>query len=140
MAPELDRPGATELGDARRRVEQLVCGLPGGEGERSFAHPWEIRAFAMAVAAYQQRQFEWSEFQLSLIDSIRRWEESGGRAEDDPWSYYQHWVAALETVLSGSGLLSESALDEQTKQVLALPPNRNHHEAHREPIAVDRAR
>ena len=140
MALGLDRPGVTEQGDARRRVEQLVCGLPaGGEGERSFAHPWEIRAFAMAVAAYQQRQFEWSEFQLSLIGSIRRWEETSGRAADE-WSYYQHWVAALETVLSGSGLLSESALDEQTKQVLALPPNRNHHEAHREPIAVDRAR
>jgi nitrile hydratase accessory protein len=141
MAPELERPDATELGDARRRIEQLVCGLPGDSGgERSFEQPWEIRAFAMAVAAYNQRQFEWSEFQLSLINSIRDWEERGGRDEDSPWSYYEHWVAALESVLSGSGLLSESALDEQTKLVLALPPNRNHHEAHREPIAVDRAR
>lgn len=138
MALELERPDTTELGDARRRIEQLVCGLPGGNSdERPFEQPWEIRAFAMAVAAYQQRQFEWSEFQLSLINSIRDWEQSGGQDEDSPWSYYQHWLAALESVLSGSGLLSESTLDEQTKQVLALPPNRNHHEAHREPIAVD---
>ena len=141
MAPDLARPDATELGNARRRIEQLVGELPGGDqAERSFDQPWQIRAFAMAVAAYQQRQFEWSEFQLSLISSIRDWEAGGGRAEDDPWSYYQHWLAALETVLSGSGLLSESALDEQTKQVLALPPNRNHHKAYTEPVAVDRAR
>ncbi len=141
MAPELARLDVTELGDARRRIEQLICGLPeAGSAERSFEQPWEIRAFAMAVAAYQQRQFEWAEFQLSLINSIRDWEQRGGRDEEDPWSYYEHWVVALESVLSGSGLLSEAALDEQTKQVLALPPNRNHHEAHREPVAVDRAR
>jgi len=141
MAPELERPDATELGNARRRIEQLVSDLPGGDpAERSFDQPWQIRAFAMAVAAYQERQFEWSEFQLSLISSIRDWEASGAREQDDPWSYYQHWVAALESVLSGSGLLSEAALDEQTKQVLALPPNRNHHGPHREPIAVDQAR
>jgi nitrile hydratase accessory protein len=140
-APELERPDATEIGDARRRIEQLVSGLPGADSaERSFEQPWEIRAFAMAVAAYQQRQFEWSEFQLSLISSIKDWEAAGGADEEDPWSYYEHWVAALESVLSGSGLLSESALDEQTKQVLALPANRNHHEAHREPIAIDPAR
>ena len=137
MAPELDRPGATELGDARRRVEQLVCGLPGGEGERSFAQPWEIRAFAMAVAAYQARQFEWSEFQLSLIQSIRQWEQGGRNPDAEPWSYYEHWLTALETVLAGSGLLSESMLDERTKEVLATPRDASHQHAHRDPVAVD---
>ena len=96
-------------------------GLPGPDAAgRSFDQPWEIRAFALAVAAYQQRQFEWSEFQLSLISSIREWEARGGADEEDPWSYYEHWLAALESVLSGSGLLSESALDEQTKLLAYL--------------------
>ena len=41
---------------------------------------------------------------------------AGGRdPEDEPWSYYEHWLTALETVLAGSGLLSESMLDERTK-------------------------
>ena len=130
------RTDATELGDARRRVEALVSGTPGGPGERSFEHPWELRAFAMAVAAYHNGQYEWSEFQLSLIESIRRWEEGGG----EPWSYYEHWLTALETVLAGSGALSEAALDERTKAVLATPRTANHHEAHREPVAIDPAR
>lgn len=132
------RQDATELGDARRRVETLVCDLPGGsDADRSFDHPWEVRAFAMAVAAYHSGQYEWSEFQLSLIDSIKKWETDGGA---EPWSYYEHWLRALETVLAGNGKLSEAVLDDQTRSVLATPRNANHHEAHREPVAVDPAR
>lgn len=128
------RQDATELGDARRRVEALVAELPGEQ--RSFEHPWELRAFAIAVAAYHNGRYEWSEFQLSLIDSIRRWEAEGG---PEPWSYYEHWLDALETVLAGNGVLSDAALDDRTKAVLATPRTANHHEAHREPVAIDRA-
>ena len=127
------RQDATELGDARRRVESLV-----GAGEqRAFNEPWEVRAFAMAVAAYHNGQYEWSEFQLSLIDSIKTWENGDG---SEPWSYYEHWLEALETVLAGNGALSDAALDEKTRAVLATPKNANHHEAHREPVAIDPAR
>ena len=77
------------------------------------------------------------EFQLSLIDSIKQWETDGGA---EPWSYYEHWLQALETVLAGNGKLSEAVLDDQTRSVLATPRNANHHEAHREPVAVDPAR
>lgn len=130
------RQGATELGDARRRVAALVGSLDGPE-QRGFDHPWELRAFAMAVAAYHNGQYEWSEFQLSLIDSIKKWEDGEG---SEPWSYYEHWLTALETVLAGSGALSEAALDERTRAVLATPRAANHHEAHTEPVAVDPAR
>jgi nitrile hydratase accessory protein len=129
------RQDATELGDARRRVEALVCGMPGESAP--FEQPWELRAFAMAVAAYHAGQYEWSEFQLSLIASIRRWEADGAHEGDEPWSYYEHWLTALETVLAGNGLLSEANLDERTRSVLATPRNANHHEAHREPVAID---
>jgi nitrile hydratase accessory protein len=129
------RRDATELGDARRRVEALVSDLPVAAGsERSFEQPWELRAFAMAVAAYNAGQYEWSEFQLSLVDSIKKWEAEGG---PEPWSYYEHWLTALETVLAGNGALSDAALDDRTKAVLATPRNVNHHEAHREPVAID---
>jgi nitrile hydratase accessory protein len=130
------RPDATEIGDARRRVEELVCGIPGAS-EQPFDQPWELRAFAMAVAAYHEGHYEWSEFQLSLIESIRRWESGNG---GEPWSYYEHWLHALETVLSGRGLLSEAVIDEETKAVLSIPRNANHHKAHREPVAVAAAR
>jgi nitrile hydratase accessory protein len=141
MTTAMARPDATELGDARRRIEQLVCGLPGArDGELAFAEPWELRAFAIAVAAYQNRQFEWSEFQLSLITSIKEWEERGAEPNEEPWSYYDHWLNALEHVLAGSGLLSEANLDEKTREVIAVPPNRDHHKAHRDPVAVDLGR
>jgi nitrile hydratase accessory protein len=126
----------TEVGDARRRVESLIAGTPRGD-DQAFREPWELRAFALAVAAYHAGQYEWSEFQLSLIESIRRWEADGAHEGEEPWSYYEHWLTALETVLAGSGLLSEANLDDRTKAVLATPKNANHHEAHREPVAID---
>uniref|UniRef100_A0AAU2AD51 Nitrile hydratase accessory protein n=1 Tax=Streptomyces sp. NBC_00093 TaxID=2975649 RepID=A0AAU2AD51_9ACTN len=130
------RPDAAELDNARRRVEALLCDLPGA-GDKAFDEPWELRAFAMAVAAYHEGHYEWNEFQQSLITSIERW-ESG--ADGDSWSYYEHWLTALETVLASKGALSEDALDERTRTVLATPKNANHHEAHREPVAVSPAR
>ena len=42
-------------------------------------------------------------------------------------------------MLAGNGLLSEADLDERTRTVLATPRNANHHEAHREPVAIDPA-
>jgi nitrile hydratase accessory protein len=140
------RADVTELGEARRRVETLVSRLPGGDGERAFDQPWELRAFAMAVAAYENGYYEWSEFQLSLIESIRQWETDHGpetdhRPEPDSvWSYYDHWLTALETVLAHSGAFSSGLLDERTRQVLATPRDANHHHAHREPVAVDPVR
>ncbi|GGN36268.1 nitrile hydratase accessory protein [Streptomyces fuscichromogenes] len=129
------------LGASRRRIEELVCGLPGADPSRTgFEFPWEIRAFAMAVAAHKALQFDWSQFQDALIASIQDWENGNTGTGGVPWSYYEHWVAALETVLAAHCLLATSALDEKTRRVLAEPPNRNHHEAHTEPIAIDPAR
>jgi len=138
------RTDVTELGEARRRVETLVSRLPSGDGERSFDHPWELRAFALAVAAYDTGHYDWSEFQLSLIESIRQWESS----RDDPdaddldahWSYYDHWLTALETVLADHGAISPDHLDDRTRQVLATPRDAHHQHAHREPVAIDPAR
>lgn len=131
------RPDATELGDARRRVEALVRDLPVGAGDRSFEYPWELRAFAIALAAYHNGQYEWSDFQLSLAQAIRHWEDE---ESPPPWAYYERWLEALETVLAGNGVLSDAALDDRTKTVLATPKTANHHEAHREPVAIDPAR
>lgn len=129
------RQDTTELGDARRRVEKLVCDLPGADS--SFTEPWELRAFALAVAAYHEGHYEWSEFQLSLIDSIKQWESGSG---GEPWSYYEHWLRALETVLASTGALSDAvALDDRTREVLATPRNANHHRPRREPVTISPA-
>jgi len=137
MAGAAVRSDASELGEARRRVQALVSNLPVSPAERAFERPWELRAFAMAVAAYHSGQYEWSEFQLSLAASIKAWEQHGGQ---EPWAYYEHWLDALETVLADSGALSNAVLDDRTKAALAVPKSANHHQAHREPVAVDPAR
>jgi nitrile hydratase accessory protein len=131
------RIDTTEVGDARRRVEQLLTELPGNTSQLAFERPWELRAFAMAIAAYHSGQYDWSEFQLALIGAIRRWE---GSEHDAPWQYYDRWLEALETVLTGTGVLSDTELDDRTRAELGKPREANHHHARREPVTVDFAR
>jgi nitrile hydratase accessory protein len=132
------RTDTTELGDARRRVEQLLGELPDSPGEQlAFTEPWELRAFALAVAAYHAGQYDWSEFQMALIGAIRRWE---GDPDHAPWRYYDRWLEALETVLSGTGILTGTELDGRAREVLAKPRDADHHHTRREPVAVDPAR
>jgi nitrile hydratase len=110
------------------------------EAEEPFNKPWELRAFAIAVAACEAGQFEWSEFQGSLIEAIRHWEaENPGYSQKD-WRYYEHWLTALEAVLARHGSLNQDGLNEITKQILDTP--RHHHKPHPhyEPIAIDPAR
>lgn len=123
-------------GDARRRVEQLLTELPDGD-QLSFEHPWELRAFALAVAAYHNGHYDWSEFQLALIGAIRTW-ESGDT--DEPWRYYDRWLEALESVLTGTGLLDGADLDSRSHALFTTPRDVDHHHARREPVAVDPAR
>lgn len=130
------RTDTTEVGDARRRVEQLLTELPDGQ-QLSFSQPWELRAFALAVAAYENGQYDWSEFQLALIGAIRRWE---GSAEDSPWRYYDRWLEALETVLTGTGVLADTELEAREHAVLTIPRDADHHRARREPVAIDPGR
>lgn len=130
------RPDTSEIGNARRRVEQLLVDLHGDRDQLTFEQPWELRAFALAVAAHHNGYYDWSEFQLALIGAIRRWE---GDEEQSPWRYYDHWLEALETVLSGTGVLEGSELDDRAHTVLSTPRDANHHHARREPVAVDPA-
>jgi Nitrile hydratase beta subunit len=44
--------------------------IPLQEGEPVFQAPWEARAFAMALALFEQGQYSWKEFQEILIDEI----------------------------------------------------------------------
>ena len=131
------RSDTSQVGDARRRVEQLLVDVPGDGDQLSFEQPWELRAFALAVAAHHNGYYDWSEFQLALIGSIRRWE---GDATQTPWRYYERWLEALETVLSGTGVLEGSELDDLAQVVMTTPRDADHQHARREPVAVDVAR
>ena len=119
-----------------REVDELMSRLPRQADELAFDEPWQLRALALAVATHKAGQYPWSDFQEALIASIKSWEESTASAEHPTWSYYEHWVNAFEAVLDESGALDHLAVDARTLEVLAVPPNRNHHEPHYDPIAV----
>lgn len=126
--------------ETRQAIEELVCDLPGGRpDELAFGEQWEIRAFALAVSAHTAGEYDWQQFQGALIDSISEWEAAHPAPADGSWSYYEHWVTALEKVLANVGVLDQGVLAERTAHVLSVPPNRNHHEAVLEPVAVDPA-
>ena len=80
---------------------------PRSNGELVFAEPWESRAFGMAVTLHEADVFTWSQFQAALIARIAAWEAAP--TEGERWSYYQHWLGALEDVLADgdSGLADE---------------------------------
>lgn len=63
-----------------------------------FAEPWEARAFAM-VRTLRDRG----------VVSPQEWTDALS-AHNDPDIDYRHWLAALESVLTKKGLVSNSAL------------------------------
>ena len=129
--------------DGRARVEHLLLGLPHQEairpanGEVAFETAWEIRAFALAVAAHEDGRYDWTEFQEALVTSINRWEESG---QQTPWRYYDRWLEAFEEVLGRTGVVTPAEVDERTAVVLTTPRDADHQRAHREPVAIDARR
>jgi nitrile hydratase accessory protein len=126
----------------REEIEQLLVQLPHQEairpegGEVSFSTAWEIRAFALAVAAHQNGQYDWPDFQHALSTAIRTWEDSD---TGEPWRYYDRWLEALESLLAQTGTLSASEVDERAYAVLSTPRDASHHRARREPVAVEAA-
>lgn len=116
-------------------IAELVEKLPLGADDLAFDEPWQLRAFALAVAAHKAGQYEWVQFQQALIASIGEWEGNRGGTERS-WSYFEHWVNAVETVLANADQLNRATLESRVRDVLATPAARNHHEPHYEPVAI----
>lgn len=79
---------------------------PRRNGELVFQEPWEGRAFGMAVTLGDARLFPWEAFRRRLIAAI---------AEGGP-SYYENWLAALETLLVESGVLSAAEIETRLRE------------------------
>ena len=74
--------------------------------EAPFREPWEAQAFALAVELSDKGVFEWREFSLALGGEIKAAEAQG---RDEP--YYALWLAALERLLAGKGVVSAVVVD-----------------------------
>lgn len=126
----------------RDELTRLIAELPDravrtAGDEVAFDSAWEIRAFALAVAAHRNGQYDWEQFQNALIESIREWEEHD--TGQQPWRYYDHWLNALESLLTDAGIVDTAEVNKRTHTVLTTPRDMHHQPAKRTPIAVDPA-
>jgi nitrile hydratase accessory protein len=97
---------------------------PRSNGELVFAEPWESRAFGMAVALYEANVFTRPEFQAAFVARIARWQAAP--TEGAVWSYYQHWLGALEDVLSDCGAVLADDVTARAQSLVQKPTRYGH--------------
>jgi nitrile hydratase accessory protein len=82
----------------------LLC----DEGGPVFAEPWQAQAFALAVKLSEGGYFTWKEWAAALAHELRAAADCG--EPDDGSRYYEHWLAALERLVTAKGLADPAAL------------------------------
>jgi nitrile hydratase accessory protein len=82
--------------------------LPRDEGGPVFAEPWQAQAFALAVKLSEQGHFTWKEWASALADELKAATTRG--EPDDGSRYYEHWLAALERLVTAKGLTDSAAM------------------------------
>jgi nitrile hydratase accessory protein len=92
-------------------TDQAIAVLPGIPRDPEgpvFREPWEAQAFAMTLALHERGLFGWSEWTAFLGNEIKR--AQGGGDPDTGETYYRHWLAALERIVTEKGVTDTAAL------------------------------
>lgn len=97
---------------------------PRSNGELVFAAPWEGRAFGLVVTLYEAGAFGWDRFQAALITRIGRWERT--HPDLAGWSYYEHWLGALEDLLAADGTVVAGEVTARAATLAARPAGHDH--------------
>ncbi len=92
--------------------------LPRRNGELVFEAPWEGRAFGIAVALGNRGLCRWRDFHQRFVAEIAEAEGS-----DEPSTYYQRWLAALERLVIDKGLATLDELDRKMAEQAARDSN-----------------
>jgi nitrile hydratase accessory protein len=98
--------------------------LPRDEGGPVFAEPWQAQAFALAVKLSEQGHFTWKEWAAALANELQAAARRG--EPDDGSRYYEHWLAALESLVTAKGLADSTALLTRKKAWAAAYRNTPH--------------
>ena len=85
-----------------------LTGLPRDFEGPVFKEPWEARAFAMALRLHERGVFTWPEWADALAREIRAAHISHDADLGD--TYYQHWLRALEAMVTRKGAASAGEL------------------------------
>ena len=76
-----------------------------------FAEPWQAQAFALAVRLSEEGHFTWKEWAAALAHELKAAADRG--EPDDGSHYYEHWLAALEQLVTAKGLSNPAAMHER---------------------------
>lgn len=83
--------------------------MPPGAGETPvFSQPWQAHAFALTLALHERGLFTWPEWAAALAAQIAAAQAAGDADHGD--TYYDHWLAALETLVAQKGASSADEL------------------------------
>jgi nitrile hydratase accessory protein len=85
-----------------KNVETPMPALPRDDGGPVFAEPWQAQAFALAVRLSERGYFTWKEWTVALAEEIKCASERG--EVEDGSRYYEHWLAALERLVTAKAL------------------------------------
>src|SRR5262245_41576637 len=85
--------------------------LPRDDGGPVFAEPWQAQAFALAVKLSEQGHFTWKEWAAALAGQLKAAADRG--EPDDGSHYYEHWLAALESLVTAKGLTDPAEMLER---------------------------
>ena len=107
--------------------------LPRDDGGPVFAEPWQAQAFALAVKLSEEGHFTWKEWAAALAEELKAAAERG--EPDDGTRYYEHWLAALERLVTSRSLAARTEL-EQRKEEWA---DAYRHTPHGKPVVLRRA-
>lgn len=92
------------------QLEQLQR-LPVDADGPVFAEPWQAQAFALAVDLSAKGHFTWKEWATALAEELKAAADRG--EPDDGSRYYEHWLAALERLVTARGLTDTASLLER---------------------------
>jgi nitrile hydratase accessory protein len=121
-----------ELQSDRERFASLPS-LPRDEGGPVFAEPWQAQAFALAVRLSALGHFTWKEWAAGLAEELK---SAADRGEPDNASrYYEHWLAALERLVTAKGLSNSNEMLAR-KEAWA---DAYRHTPHGKPVALGKA-
>lgn len=99
---------------------------PSANGELVFDAPWQARVFGMTQALVASACFDWNDFRAHLIRVIGDWDlRHAGESID--YHYYDHWLAALESILHERGLADPATLASLREALAARPADHDHH-------------
>ncbi len=83
--------------------------IPRDDDGPVFAEPWQAQAFAMTLALYERGLFTWPEWADALSAEIKVAQAAGDPDRGD--TYYHHWLAALERMVTMKGAATRPDLN-----------------------------